>query len=96
VPASRIVHLVGQASGVTGSAARLKRRPRYVFESRHRYFRRHYGTAGALAADLVWASGYSLHTALRVLRRRPRVDPPWLLWDFVRYNLGAWRRGWKR
>ena len=61
-PAAHVVHLVGQASGVTTdwSARRL---PAYWFESRHRYFRKHFGYLGMLAADGMWFTG---HVMMRV------------------------------
>jgi N-acetylglucosaminyl-diphospho-decaprenol L-rhamnosyltransferase len=87
VPTSRIIHLVGQSSGVTGQQRTGKRRPAYWFESRHRYYRRHYGALRTLAADFLWAGGYAVSSLLQKLRGRQRTDPPWLWWDFVRYNL---------
>jgi hypothetical protein len=87
VPSSRIIHLVGQSSGVTGAQRTGKRRPAYWFESRHRYFRRHYGALKTLAADFLWAGGYAVGNLLQKIRGKPRTDPPWLWWDFVRYNL---------
>ncbi len=89
VPASKIVHIVGQASGVTGPQRHVKRRPRYWFDSRHRYFRTHYGTLKTLFADFLWAGGFSLHNILRTLRGKPRTDPPLLLYDFVRYSISS-------
>jgi GT2 family glycosyltransferase len=90
VPSSRIIHLVGQASGVTGAHRMLKRRPRYWFDSRHRFFRRNYGALKTVAADALFAGGLAIHGLLRAARRRERTDPPWLLWDFIRYNLRSW------
>ena len=87
VPSSKIIHLVGQSSGVTGAKRTVKRRPQYWFESRHRYFRRHYGAAKTLAADFLWAGGYAVGSLLQKIRGKPRTDPPWLWWDFVRYNV---------
>jgi N-acetylglucosaminyl-diphospho-decaprenol L-rhamnosyltransferase len=90
VPKSEIVHLVGASSGVTSAKRSEKRRPRYWFDSRHRFFLRHYGFAKTVLADFAFASGYAVHAVLNKLRRRPRTDPPWLLWDFVRYNMTSW------
>ncbi len=90
VPESQIVHLVGASSGVTSAKRSEKRRPRYWFDSRHRFFLRHYGLAKTLLADCAFAFGYAMHMLLNKLRRRPRTDPPWLLWDFVRYNMTSW------
>ena len=90
VPGSKIIHLVGQSSGVTGTRRTARRRPPYWFKSRHRYFRQNYGAAKTLAADLLWAGGYAIGNVLQKLRRKPRTDPPWLWWDFVRYNMKSW------
>jgi N-acetylglucosaminyl-diphospho-decaprenol L-rhamnosyltransferase len=92
VPTAKIIHIVGQASGVTGVKRHTKRRPAYWFESRHRYFRKHYGAVRGMLADVLWAGGFGVHTILRTLRSKPHHDPPWLLWDFVRYNLKSWCR----
>ncbi len=63
-PAAHVVHLVGQSSGVTTdwSARRL---PGYWFDSRHRYFRKHFGYFGTLAADGAWLTG---HLLMRIRR----------------------------
>ncbi|MEA2708873.1 MAG: hypothetical protein QOF78_1474 [Phycisphaerales bacterium] len=92
VPSSKIIHLVGQSSGVTGVKRTAKRRPAYWFQSRHRFFQRHYGGMKTLAADLLWAGGYAAGNVLQRLRRKPRTDPPWLWWDFIRYNVKNYLR----
>ena len=89
-PQSEIVHLVGASSGVTSANRVEKRRPRYWFDSRHRFFIRNYGIVSTILADVAFACGYAIHTVLNKLRGRPRTDPPWLLWDFVRYNMTSW------
>ena len=63
-PAAYVVHLVGQSSGVTVNSA-AKRLPAYWFDSRHRYFRKHYGYLGTLAADTAWLVGHMLMRARR-------------------------------
>jgi hypothetical protein len=45
-----------------------------------------------MAADLLWAGGFAAHTIVQKLRGKPRTDPPWLLCDFIRYNLVSWSR----
>jgi GT2 family glycosyltransferase len=92
VPTSRIIHLVGQASGVTGAQRAAKRRPRYWFDSRRRYFLHNHGAAKKVLADVAWAAGFAVFNIVRAVRRKPRTDPPWLWWDFVRYNFGVSRR----
>jgi GT2 family glycosyltransferase len=63
-PAAHVVHLVGGSSGVTTNWS-AKRLPSYWFESRHRYFRKHFGYLGMLAADVAWLIG---HLLMRVRR----------------------------
>jgi N-acetylglucosaminyl-diphospho-decaprenol L-rhamnosyltransferase len=90
VPKSEIVHLVGASSGIQMAAQNQKRRPRYWFDSRHRFFIRNYGIFRTILADVAFASGFVVHSVLSMIRRRPRTDPPWLLWDFIRYNMTSW------
>jgi GT2 family glycosyltransferase len=62
-PAAHVVHLVGQASGIVrGKPKERKRLPAYWFESRHRYFRKHFGYAGMIGADMLWFGGHTLHS----------------------------------
>lgn len=87
VPASRVVHLVGQASGITDRKRAPKRVPPYWFAARRRYFRKHAGRLRGLAADLAWAAGFALWRVRRRLQRKPDADPPGLLADFVRHSV---------
>jgi N-acetylglucosaminyl-diphospho-decaprenol L-rhamnosyltransferase len=57
VPSARVVHLVGQASGVTWQNKPL---PAYWFESRHRYYRTHFGRFGVVAADTFYLIGRTI------------------------------------
>lgn len=86
VPASRVVHLVGQASGVTDTKKPARRRPQYWFESRRRYFTKNHGRLYALAASAGWATTFALWRVRRVVQRKPDSDPPHLLRDFMRHN----------
>jgi GT2 family glycosyltransferase len=87
VPASRVVHLVGQASGVTDvKRAPKKRRPQYWFDSRRHYFLTNHGRLKTLLADLGWAAGFGIYRVRQFLQRKPDTEPRLLLWDFVRYN----------
>lgn len=56
-PAARTVHLRGRSSPVKSLHAARKRLPRYYYASRARYFRKHYGISGLLAANLLWSTG---------------------------------------
>ena len=86
VPASRIIHLVGQSSGVTGAAKAKKRRPKYWFESRRRFFANNFGRTTLHAANLSWLAAYPIGRAWQLLRAKRPQDPPRLWWDFLRYN----------
>jgi len=93
VPEARVVHLVGQSSGINQPGTRPRRRPAYWFHSRRRYMRTHLGFVQAALADCLWASGYALFRLRRLIQRRPTEDPPWLLWDFLRFScLTPWRQ----
>ena len=92
VPESRVVHLVGQSSGVTGERRAERRVPRYWFESRSRYFRKNHGRLYATAADLAWSTAFSLWRLRRRIQRRPDPDPPGLLGDFVRFHFVPFAR----
>ena len=86
VPTSRVVHLVGQSSGVTRAGDERKRRPRYWFEARRRYLLSNHGRPKTLAADLAFALAYGSFRVRRMIQRKPDTDPKWMLWDFLRYN----------
>ena len=89
VPTSRVVHLVGQASGVV--QGQPKRRPGYWFDSRRRYFVTQFGRGGAIAADLAWIVATPLHHAWRVARGRPPTHPERFVRDLI--ERGAISRG---
>lgn len=93
VPQSRVVHLVGQSSGVT--SVRPGRRPRYWFESRARFWLKHYGGVHKFFSDVAWAGGRFLFHARSLIQRKPNPYPPELLQDFVRFNFAS-RDAWKR
>lgn len=86
LPASRVVHLVGQSSGVTDVKQSHKRRPAYWFESRRRYFIMHHGRAKTFLADMLWTVGYALWCVRRAIFHKRDDDPAGLMADFLRYN----------
>jgi GT2 family glycosyltransferase len=83
VPQSRVVHFVGQSSGVTDTKRKPKRRPTYWFESRRRFFVKNYGWLYAVLTEVVWASGFAVWRLRRAIQRKPDTDPPMLLGDFL-------------
>ena len=84
VPQSRVIHLVGQSSGVTNTKNIPRRLPKYWFDSRRRYFLKNHGWFYAALTDLVWVLSFVLGRCRRFLQRKPNNDPPYLLRDFLR------------
>lgn len=91
VPASRVVHIVGQSTGVTVRDAAPRRLPDYWFESRRRYFVKNHGRVYAACADALWVLGYVTWRVRRPLQGKPDLDPPHLLSDFVRHAVAPVR-----
>lgn len=91
VPRSRVVHLVGQSTGVTARNAPPRRLPQYWLASRRRYFVKNHGRVYAFCADVVWTIGYATWRIRRPLQGKPDTDPPHRLKDFVRFNFLARR-----
>lgn len=87
VPASRVVHLVGQASGLTGGATREKRRPAYWFRSRRWFWVKNHGGLRAAGADLCRILGTACWIATTALRGRPNPLPPCYLRDLIRHSV---------
>ncbi|WP_013323986.1 glycosyltransferase family 2 protein [Gloeothece verrucosa] len=83
VPESRVVHLVGQSSGVTLTKERPKRRPKYWFDSRKRFFVKNYGWLYAVLTDILWLTGFCLWKIRSFFQRKADNDPPYLLQDFL-------------
>jgi len=83
VPQSRVVHLVGQSSGVTDTKRPPKRLPQYWFDSRRRYFLKNHGWLYAALADVARILGFTLWRWRRTIQRKPDNDPPKLLSDLL-------------
>ena len=81
VPESRVVHYVGQSSGITDTKSRPKRRPTYWFDSRRRYFVKNYGWGFAVLAESAWIMGFALWRLRRAIQQKPDTDPPNFLSD---------------
>jgi N-acetylglucosaminyl-diphospho-decaprenol L-rhamnosyltransferase len=86
VPQSRVVHLVGQSSGITTSDEIARRRPQYWFESRRRYFLLNHGRFYAILADLFALTGVALAQVRRVVERKPLRQPRHFFRDLLRYG----------
>lgn len=92
VPASRVMHIAGQSTGVTGNRNTPKRLPAYWFESRRRYFVKNHGRLYAAAADVMWTLAYLSWRVRRFIQRKPDNDPPRLLRDFLAHSALLHRR----
>jgi GT2 family glycosyltransferase len=86
VPQSRVVHLEGQATGVTDPRKRRRRRPAYWFESRRRYFMTHLGRPATVLADLAFATGSLIWRARTVVEGRVNDTPEFLLRDLAKHS----------
>ena len=76
VPASRVVHIAGAATGVaSGSQVAVRPHPIYRYEARRRYFMLTGGPARLLAANLAWLAGRVLGGLMRPFlgRRGERI-----------------------
>ncbi|HEY9828246.1 MAG TPA: glycosyltransferase family 2 protein [Stenomitos sp.] len=93
VPQSRVIHWVGQSSGVTDTKRPPQRRPQYWFESRRRYFLKFHGWVYTALTDLLWMLGFGLWRSRRPLQRKPDPDPPYFLQDF--FLNSVWVKGGK-
>jgi GT2 family glycosyltransferase len=88
VPASRVTHIGGQSTGVTGAGQALKRRPRYWFASRARFFIHQHGLGRTHLANALWLAAFPIGQALNAMRGRKTAHPPKLWSDFLRSYYG--------
>lgn len=72
-PEARVVHLLGGSSGVTKKSNLRRRPPKYFYESRTAYFKKHFGTTGYVAANVLWTTGRCLSFVREQLSHRPPV-----------------------
>lgn len=85
VPESRVVHLVGQSTGV--SETRPKRQPSYLFEARRRYLLKNHDPFYAALADMGRIAGLALwRTRVRLTGKLDSVAPH-LLSDSIRHSV---------
>lgn len=83
VPESRVVHYVGQSSGITDTKRKSKRRPTYWFDSRRRFFVKNYGWSYAVLTEVAWATGFVAWRIRQLIQQKPSDDPPNMLGDFI-------------
>jgi GT2 family glycosyltransferase len=89
VPQSRVMHLEGASTGIRVNA---KRRAKYWYDSRRRFFVKHYGVIGLVVADMLWALGRSTLLLRRLLGLgggSGEDDPAWFMADLLWGDLKA-------
>jgi N-acetylglucosaminyl-diphospho-decaprenol L-rhamnosyltransferase len=91
IPESRVMHIAGASTKVIGGPAGSKRLPPYWYESRRRYFMASYGTARAIAVDIVAVLAHAVGHLKRVAQRRKDRGVPHFLRDLA-YHSVLWPR----
>lgn len=86
VPESRIIHLVGQSSGVTKRTDKPARLPAYWFESRRRYFILNHGRLYAACTDLLVLLSLATTPFRQLIQRGRTPQPPRFVRDFLRHS----------
>lgn len=82
VPESTVMHIEGASTGIKST----KRRPAYWYNSRRRYFIKHYGVSGFLLADLLLSVGrltFCIRRFLRLGAKGQQLDPKWFMFDLL-------------
>jgi N-acetylglucosaminyl-diphospho-decaprenol L-rhamnosyltransferase len=85
VPASRVIHLVGQTTGVTNK--KPKRQPSYLFEARRRYFLKNHGPVYAAVTDAAAIIGLALWKLRVLLTGKEDSAAPYQLGDTIRHSV---------
>jgi N-acetylglucosaminyl-diphospho-decaprenol L-rhamnosyltransferase len=85
VPTARIIHLVGQSTGVKNRDRNPL--PPYYFEARRRYFLKNHGPLYAAMADLGQIAGSSLWRVRVMLTGKDDSSAPKFLSDSVRHSV---------
>lgn len=87
LPQSRVMHISGQSTGITGNHGLPKRQPKYLFDSRRRYFVKNHGWLYAALCDSIWLHGFVVWRVRRLIQQKPDLDPPYLLLDFCQNSI---------
>ncbi len=84
VPSSRVVHLVGQSTGVNRTPRRL---PAYMLEARRRYFLKNHGALYAALVDGCTLAGLALFGLRNRMSKRKGQTIPHVLGDHFRHSV---------
>jgi len=88
VPKSRVSH-IGSVS--TGMKSLDKPMPKYWFEAREHYFRKHHGDAYYVTANVAWLAGRAVRGLRRAVTLKPDPRRPSITRDFLRHNFAPQR-----
>lgn len=83
VPQSRVVHLEGAATNIR---EKRQRRPKYWYDSRRRFFIKHYGLSGLVLSDALWFFGrvaWLIRQAVTPIKWGKSRDPKWFMFDLL-------------
>lgn len=90
VPASRVRHIGGAATGVVDGASAKARLPDYWYRSRRRYFARTRGRRGAPLSAISWVMGYGIWRMRQLAGLgRKSAHAPREFRDLLRNGIGA-------
>ncbi|QND70467.1 glycosyltransferase family 2 protein [Tardiphaga robiniae] len=84
VPQSRVVHLVGQSTGVNAVPRRV---PSYMLDARRRFFLKNYSPLYALLVDSGMLLGIAIARVRARLSRKPDLSPPHMLRDYFNHSI---------
>ncbi|HEV2703004.1 MAG TPA: glycosyltransferase family 2 protein [Steroidobacteraceae bacterium] len=87
VPQSRVMHVMGQSTGVTDTRQGPQRLPPYWFESRRRYYVLAFGIWRAAVIDLAALLAHCIGYLKRILQGRRRAAVPFFIRDLVRHSV---------
>lgn len=82
VPESIVMHIEGVSTGIKST----KRRPSYWYNSRRRYFVKHYGILSLILADFLWSTGrvtFFLRRFLKLGAKGALPDPKYYSFDLL-------------
>jgi N-acetylglucosaminyl-diphospho-decaprenol L-rhamnosyltransferase len=91
VPDSRVMHIGGRSTSVTGPQRCPRRLPAYWFESRRRYFARTFGIRQAIVIDIVSAVAHTLGLVKRWALGRKDSAVPHYIRDLLAHSV-LWPR----
>ena len=82
VPEAIVMHIEGASTGIKST----KRRPAYWYNSRRRYFVKHYGVSALILADLLWSLGrlsFFIRRLLKLGAQGDLRDPQYYSFDLL-------------